>query len=162
MIRADLAGRVGRLALQRVCLGDGHEARGAVDLAGGGVDDRPDAQIARGLDHVERAFDVGIDGGVGRMVRVWDCNQRGQVQDCIAAGHGGAHAIRVADVTSEDLELAADVFGAVVQPTPGVEGVVEDEGLDVVARAYEGFGEVGTDETVGAGDEDFIRHDYVR
>ncbi len=72
LIRADLAGRVGRLALQGMRLGNGHEAGGAVDLAGGGVNNLADAQLTRGLDDVERALDVGVDVSVRRMIGVGD------------------------------------------------------------------------------------------
>ncbi len=68
--------------------------------------------------------------------------------------------MRVADVAGKDLELTADIVNAVVQPTPTVEGVVEDEGFDVVARADQGFGQVRADEAVGAGDEDLAGHVY--
>ena len=59
LVRADLAGGVRRLALQGVFFGDGHKARRAIDLAGGGVDHALYTQFSGCLDDVERALDVG-------------------------------------------------------------------------------------------------------
>lgn len=141
-------------------LGDGHGAGGTVDLAGGGVDDLDDVQGAGGLEDVEGALDICVDVGVGRVVRIGDGDERGQVEDGVAVGHGSAHPMGVADVAGEDLEVTAHVRGAVVEPAPGIEGVVEHESLDLVAGAHQGLGEVGADEAVGAGDENFIAHWY--
>ena len=59
LVRADLAGRVGRLSLQRMLLVDRHVERRAVDLAGRGVHDP--AHVSAGLHHVEGAADVRRD-----------------------------------------------------------------------------------------------------
>ena len=77
-----------------------------------------------------------------------------EVQYRVAVLHGGAHAIGVAHIAREHLELALYVCCAAVEPTPGVEGVVHDKGADFVALPNKGFCQVRADEAVGAGDED--------
>ena len=120
LVRADLARRIGGLALKGMVLGDGDEAGGAIDLAGGGVDDPADAQFAGGLHHVERALDVGVHIGVGRVVRVGNGDECRQVQDGVTTGHGGAHPVGIADVAGEYFEMSAHFLGAVVEPALGI------------------------------------------
>jgi hypothetical protein len=88
------------------------------------------------------------------MVGVGDGDQRRQVQHRLAALHGRVHAVRIADVAGEDLEPAGHVGCAAVEPAPGVERVVEDEGAHLLPGADQGLGQVRADEAVGAGDED--------
>jgi hypothetical protein len=142
--------------LQRVLFGDRHETRRAIDLAGGGVDHALHAQLARRLHDIECALDVGIDVGVGRVVRIGDRDQRRQVHHHVAAMHRGAHAMRVADVAGKNIERLLDRGLCFVEPAPGVEAVVEHEGAHFVAAANEAFCQVRADEAVGAGDEDAL------
>ena len=71
------------------------------------MDDPADAQIARRLHDVERALDVGVDVGIGRVIGIGNGDQRRQMQHGIATLHGRAHAVGIADVAGEHLELAA-------------------------------------------------------
>ena len=122
--------------------GNGHEACGAIDLAGRGVNDPPHGQVSRRLKHVQRAFDIGIDVGIGRVIRVWDGDQRGEMQNAIATLHRLLHTKRITDVACEDVEPSLYVGGTLVEPSPGIEGVVEHESADVVAGSNQRFGEV--------------------
>jgi hypothetical protein len=90
-------------------------------------------QLASRLQHVEGALDVGVDVGVGGMVRVGYGDEGSQMQHSIAALHRLLHAVWVADVAGEYIQLVADFLRRTVQPAPGVEGVVEYEGTYFVA-----------------------------
>ena len=68
LVSGDLAGRVGRLPLQRVALVDGDVAGRAVHLAGRGVDQSLYPGLAGRLQHVERPFDVGAYVGSRRVI----------------------------------------------------------------------------------------------
>ena len=154
LVCADLARRIGRLALQRMIFGDRHEARRAINLARRRLHHLADAKVARRLDNAQRALDVGVDVSVRGVVRIRYGDQGREVQYRVAVLHGGAHAIGVAHIAREHLELALYVCCAAVEPTPGVEGVVHDKGADFVALPNKGFCQVRADEAVGAGDED--------
>ena len=67
------------------------------------------------------------------MVRVGDPDQGSQVEDGRAVVHRRPDAIRVADIAAEDLESLGHVIVAVVQPATAPEGVVLDEGSDLVS-----------------------------
>ena len=90
------------------------------------------------------------------MVGVRNGDQRGQVQHRVAALHGRAHAVGVAHVAGERLEFTLDILAAAVKPAPRIERVVQHEGANVVTRAHQRLGEVGTDKTVGAGDQNLF------
>ena len=153
LVGADLGSRIGRLPLQGMRFGHRHEPRGAIDLAGRGVDDALDTQVPRRLHDIQRAEDIGLNIGLGRMVAVGNGDQGGQVQDNVAPGHRGAHAVRIADVAGEDVQIPADVRRTVVQPAPRPQAVVLDEGAHLATPAYQPFGQVGADEAIGAGDQ---------
>ena len=67
-VRADLGGRVGALALERVVLVNGHILGGAVYFAGGSNHHALGAQLAGGVQHVQGALDVGIHIAVRAVV----------------------------------------------------------------------------------------------
>ena len=114
------------------------------------------AQLAGGLQDIQRALDVGVHIGIRRMVAEGDADERRQVKNHIDAFHGGFHAVRIADITAEKLHLPADFLGQPVQPTEGVERVVVDEGANLAAEAGEVLRKVTADETIGTGDENFF------
>jgi hypothetical protein len=58
----------------------------------------------------------------------------------------------ITDVAGEYLELTFNVWTAMIQPAKGIEGVVEHEGTHLIALTNQGFGEMGTNETIGTGD----------
>ena len=84
-------------------------------LRQGGTELAFDHEVARRMQHVERALDVGVDIGIGRMKAEGYRDQRGEVQDDRAAAHRLAHAVRIADVSG-------DVAGAAIEPAPRIEG----------------------------------------
>jgi len=84
---ADFAGGVGGLPLQRMALIDGDTHGGAVDFAGGGVDDG-NVELAGGFEDVEGAEDVGLDGFNGVEVGVGDGDEGAEVVDEVAACGG--------------------------------------------------------------------------
>ena len=84
-VGGDLGRRVGRLALAGMALVDGYVARRAEHLGGRGDEEALDAEVAGGLQHVERALHVGGDVAVGRLVGVGDGDQRGEVEDHVVA-----------------------------------------------------------------------------
>ncbi len=68
LVGGDLAGGVGRLALQRVRLRDGDRAGRAVDLTRRGVHEPGDADLAACLEDVHRPLNVGTDVAGRRLV----------------------------------------------------------------------------------------------
>ena len=118
------------------------------------MDDLGDGVLAGGGDDVVRAGDVGIDVGLGGVVGIGDRDEGGEVEDGVAPGDGVVDGLCVADISEDDFEVVRWCGGVkMVEPSPGVEGVVEDHGADGGAAAEEGLGEVGADEAFGAGDE---------
>ncbi|MNT05198.1 hypothetical protein D3C72_1398100 [compost metagenome] len=79
--------------------GNGNETCRAIHFAGRCVDDPFDTQFARGLQHVQRALDVGINVCVRRVVGKWNGDQGRQVQYGITALHCCLDAVGVADIT---------------------------------------------------------------
>jgi len=100
LVGADLAGGVGRLPLQGMLLADGNGEGGAVDLAGGGMDQLA-ADLAAGLEDVEGADDVGLDDLDGVVVGVGDGDERTEVEDEILACGGTFDGIGIAQVASD-------------------------------------------------------------
>ena len=70
-----------------------------------------DVEIARRLQHVERAGDVGFDIGVRRVVGIRNRDQRSQMQHRVAPLHRGAHAVGVADVARDPHGVRAAMKG---------------------------------------------------
>jgi len=157
LVRADLAGGVGRLPHQRVVFGDGDGLRGAVHLAGGGVDHLRPLLQAR-LRDVERAEHVGLEDVGGGHVRLRDRDDRAEVEDHVAALHGRADHVGVVEVAEADVDRRADVGGELVEVAEVGAGGVADEGAHAVAARDEGLDEVAPDEARGAGDEGRAGH----
>ncbi len=86
-VGADFAGGVGGLPLHGVVFVDGDAQGGAVDFAGGGVDDG-DVELPGGFEDVEGAEDVGLDGFDGVDVGVGNRDEGSQVVDEVAAAGG--------------------------------------------------------------------------
>lgn len=61
----------------------------------------------------------------------------------------------ISDIAGKDIERVLEILFAVIEPSPGVEGVVVDKHFYVVALPHQGFSEVGADEPPGTG------HEYV-
>ena len=108
-VGADFAGGVGGLPLQRVVLVDGNAQGGAVDFAGGGVDDG-DAQLPGGFKDVERAEDVGLDGLDGVEVGVGNGDEGAEVVDQVAATCGFEDGGGVAEIAEYQFDLVKFVF----------------------------------------------------
>jgi hypothetical protein len=81
------------------------------------------------------------------------------VQHGITTLGGRANTVRIAHIAGEHLELASDILIAPIQPTPRIEGVVENKGAYVVAGANQRLGQMRADEAIGAGDQDFLQAD---
>ena len=114
-----------------------------------------DVEIARRLQHVERAGDVGFDIGVRRVIGIRNRDQRRQMQHRVAALHRRAHAVRVADVAREDVELVAYLGGRGIQPAMRAQAVVMHEGAHAEIAANQFFREMRSDEAGSAGDQHF-------
>lgn len=121
----------------------------------------PHAQLARGLQHVERTFDIGVHIGIGRVVRIRNSNQCSQVKNSVAALHRLPHPVRVANVAGKDIQVVSNVLRRVIQPTPGVEGVIEDEGTDIETLPDQSFREMRTDETIRTSYKNFQRNTFT-
>jgi hypothetical protein len=105
------------------------------------------------LEDIEGAFDVGIYICVGRMVGVGNTDECGQVEDRLASLHSFFDSVRVANIARKYFELALNIGCALIEPTPGVEGVVKNKGAHFMTGPDESFSEVRTDETIGTSDQ---------
>jgi len=118
-----------------VLFGDRGEFGCAVDLARRRVHNPPDAKFASRLQNIERALDVRIYIGVGRVVRERDSDQHRKVQHRVATSHGRANTVRVSNVAGENFNLVANFWRRLIQPTPRIKRVVINERLDRVTSA---------------------------
>jgi hypothetical protein len=100
-VGANFAGGVGGLTLEGVGFVDGDAQGGAVDFAGGGVDEG-DVELAGGFEDVEGAEDVGLDGFDGVEVGVGDGDEGAEVVDEVAAGGGLEDGGGVAQVAEDE------------------------------------------------------------
>ena len=157
-VRADFGGGVGALALERVLLVDGHVLRRAVDLAGGGDEHALGVQLTRGVQHIQRALDVGVHVAVRAVVGEGDRDERGQMEHALLPAHGGAHAVGVAHVAHEDVDFAADLRRQGVDPAQRAKGIVQTERADLFAALDEFFGQVAANKAVCAGDHNGVCH----
>ena len=101
-----------------------------------------------------RAGDVGLDVGAGRVVAVRDPDQRGEVEDRVAAGHRVADAARVADVARRHLDRAVRIGEVARQVALLRVRLVVHEGADPRAPRDEQVDQGRADEALGSGDED--------
>ena len=60
----------------------------------------------------------------------------------VAVLHGRAHAMRITDVSRKDLDRLLDSVVGFVEPAPGVEAVVVNEGAHLGAEADKVFCQV--------------------
>lgn len=107
LVGADLAGGVGRLPLEGMVFGDGDAQGGAVDFAGGGVDEAA-VELAASLEDVEGADDVGFDDFVGMKVGIGDRDEGAEMEDEVGAADGLLDGIGVAQVAGDDLDLGEE------------------------------------------------------
>ena len=105
LVGADFRGGVGGLAAQRMLLRDRYETRGSVDFACRCVHDLRDTKLARRLEHVERALYIGLDIRIWRVVRIWYCNQGGEVEHDVAAAHRFPNAVGIPNVARENIQV---------------------------------------------------------
>ena len=105
----------------------------------------------RTLKDIKPALDVCIDIRIGRVVRVWNRDQGGEVIDHEASLNSLLDAVGIADVIGEDFQVLFDVIVTVVQPAPRVKGVVKNEDTNVMPRPYEGLCQMGTNESISSG-----------
>jgi hypothetical protein len=61
--------------------------------------------------------------------------------------------VRIPDVASDHFHGLHDFGRDRIEPAPGVEGVIEDDRLDLGARPDQFLDDVGPDEPIAAGDE---------
>jgi hypothetical protein len=158
LVGSDLGGGVWGLPLERMILGDWHKSSRSIDFAGGCVDYSFNSEFPSGLENIECAFDVGIHIGVGRVVGVGNTDECSQVEDRLASSHSLFNSVRVANIARKNFELPLNLERTVIEPTPGVEGVVENEGAHFVTGPDESLCEVRSNESVGAGDKEFMAH----
>ena len=61
--------------------------------------------------------------------------------------------MRVANIARKNFELPLNLGSTVIEPTQGVEGVVENKGAHFVTGPDESFCEVRSNEAIGTGDQ---------
>src|SRR5690242_17991129 len=90
------------------------------------------------------------------MVRVRDRDQRGQMQHDVAATHRFTHAATITHIAGKDIEMPPQVRAQGIQPTPGIERVVEHERANIDPSRGKRLHEVRADKTICAGDENTL------
>ena len=105
----DLAGAVEIAVVERMLFGHGHFDRVAVDRSRGRIDEALDVVLHTSFEHVERAFDVHVEGRAGEILAVQQPHG-GQVHHAVHAVHGVVQKIDVAYVAAVRVHPAAGVF----------------------------------------------------
>ena len=148
---ASLATAYGEIGFGACVSTRGNVAAVAVDGRRRRGHDAPDALVAGGEQHVERALDV--DGGRRQRVlhRARNGAERALVEDDLDAADGRVHALVRAEVALDDLDVPSELRE--VRPAAGREVV---EHADVVAALEQRLDEVRADEAGAAGDEDAL------
>ena len=109
-----------------------------------------------GFQYVERAMDICINVGSDRPVGIRYSDQRREVENGIACPDGVVDHAGIANVAHQYFKPIADVRAAMIQPAPGVEGIVVHQCPDLMSGTNEEFAQVGTDKSIGAGDQNFF------
>src|SRR5579871_4928064 len=129
-------------------------ARGAVDLAAGGVYDSPHRLHPSGFQYVERSDEVGLSDTARVFIRVGNRDQRAKVKYGVDPRGRAAHSFRVAQIAVENFDLAECRGCRMSQIADSAARIVAHEAPHVRAALREGLGQVTPDKTAGAGDED--------
>ena len=146
------------MALEGVLLVDGYILCRAVDLAGGGDKHALGAQLAGGVQHVQRALDVGVHIAVRAVVGEGNSDKRCQVEHPLLPAHGGTHAVGVAHVAHKDINFIADLRRQRVDPAQRAEGIVQAECADLFAALDEFFSQMAANKAVCTGDHNGMCH----
>ena len=150
-IGADLAGRVGGLSLQGMFLVNGSAAGGAIDLAGGGVDQARDTQFAAGHQHIERAHEVDLSHFVRMAVGVRDGDQSPEMEDQPTVPRGLENRLAVAQVTGNHFQAFGQFGGQKSQEARVAARVVAHKGAHTRTFCQQGFHQLTADEAACAG-----------
>jgi hypothetical protein len=127
----------------------------AVDFTGGG-DDQPRRTIGpRGFQDVKDPHDIGLEVGLGRRVGVGNADQRGQMENGIAALAEGVHHPAIPDVPEHDLQAGPQPVIQKRQVADARPAVVAHQGANFVTRGQKFFDHMTPDEPSGA------RHGYL-
>ena len=119
-----------------------------------------DIVAPRGLQHVQRAFDIGADVAARRLVGVGDGDQRREVQDDLLPLDGSIHEVAVFDVAADDLDCLAHRLVKKGKIADERAGIVSNHGGDRGARRHERLDEMAADEATGAGYNDFLANPH--
>ena len=83
------------------------------------------------------------------------------MQHSIAAAHGFIDPMRIAYVTSKNLDVLFNLSRRVVQPPPRIERVIHHESANRIPFAHKRLGQVRAYEAICTGDEDFVHISWV-
>jgi hypothetical protein len=152
-VAAALAGRIGIAGIERRFFGEVLAVARAVHFVGGDLHVALHLELARVVQKVVRALDVGLDEAGRFFNRAIDVGFGGKVEHDLRARHGFAHGLGIADVPSHKAHAAGIHQIADVLHVARVGERVEhgDFGVGLFLR-HEAH-EVGADETGAAGDE---------
>lgn len=93
------------------------------------------------------------------MVGERNTDQCCKMENDITAYHGLSNAMGVSHITGEYFDLFLNFFRHMVEPTPGIEAVIEDKRPDVTALSNQGFDKMGPDESISPRDQYFLIRD---
>src|SRR6266550_2840400 len=74
----------------------------------------------------------------------------------VTAAHGRPDPVRISNIAGEHVEFPCYVRCTPAEPAPGIKRVVQNERTNLVSRMNQCFGQMRSDEAVGAGDENLF------
>jgi hypothetical protein len=82
------------------------------------MDHLQDTLLEASLQHVQRPNNIGINEVAWRLIRVWDGNERPQVKDDLAIGHGATHHGGIGQIPEHDFQGGLHIVGHIFQQPP--------------------------------------------
>ncbi len=118
------------------------------------MDEFLDTMGARRLAQVKGTPHVGIDVAIGRGIRIRDRDERGEMENEFHSPHEFEAKVRVPDIAGFNLNVPPAVH--LIQPPPGIEGIVLDQGSDTGRLPRQVFDQVRPDEPVSPCNENTL------
>src|SRR5689334_7161057 len=132
-----------------------HCQGGAVNFAGRSMHDPLRTVLPRRLENVQGTEHICFDIGLRCDVRIGYRDQCREVKNVFPAVHEPAHKSCIPNVTTNEIDFAADRLGEIVQPTIAIERIVLRESSNFGSGRNQSFRQVRTDEAICSSDEDF-------
>ena len=109
----------------------------------------------RCLEDVQRSLDIGAHIASRGFVRIWDGNQRREVQHYLVSFNESVYEIAVLDIPADQLNRIEGLPMQVGEITDERAGIVSDHGSHRRSRRHESLNKVAANEAASAGHNDF-------